>query len=80
MLGVVSMSIYFSTSLSLDKVLNWVEFWYNTLFHSVIGMTPFEALYVKPPIAIQSYVQGSSSIEAVDSDLVTKEEGLNQFK
>ena len=74
------MSIYFSTSLSLDKVLNWVEFWYNTLFHSVIGMTPFEALYVKPPIAIKTYVQGSSSIEVVDSDLISREKALAQLK
>ena len=43
-------------------------------------MTPFEALYGKPPRAIQTYVQRSSFIKVVDSDLVTREEVLAQLK
>lgn len=25
--------------------LSWAEFWYNTMFHASIGMTPFQVLY-----------------------------------
>jgi hypothetical protein len=32
----------------LFKYLNLVEFWHNSIFHSAICMTPFEALYVRP--------------------------------
>lgn len=28
--------------------LPWAELWYNTTFHSSIGMTPFQALYGRP--------------------------------
>ena len=65
---------------SWPKFLIWAELWYNTSFHSAIGMTPFEVLYGKPPRPIQTYVQGSSSIEAIDSDLKTREEVLCQLK
>ena len=29
--------------------LSWVELWYNTMYHASIGMTPFQALYGRPP-------------------------------
>ena len=80
MFGAVSTSIYFFTSQSWPKFLIWAELWYNTSFHSSIGMTPFEALYGSPPRPIQTYVQGSSSIEDIDSDLKTREEVLFQLK
>ena len=65
---------------SWTKFLLWAALWYNTSFHSAIGMTPFEALYGKPPWAIQTYVQGSSFTKVVDSDLVIWEEVLAQLK
>jgi hypothetical protein len=39
-------------SASPKKWLQWVslaEYWYNTGFHSAIGMSPFEALYGRVP-------------------------------
>ena len=43
-------------------------------------MTPFEALYGRPPRPIQTYVQGSSYIEAIDSNLKNREEVMCQLK
>ena len=30
--------------------LPWAEWWYNTTFHSAIQLTPFEAVYGRPPL------------------------------
>ena len=65
---------------SWTNFLLWAEFWYNTSFHSSIGMTPFQVLYGKPPRAIQTYQPGTSTIEAVDSELTTREDILAQLK
>ena len=43
-------------------------------------MTPFKVLYGKPPQNIQSYSPGSSCIEVVDAELITKEDLLLQLK
>ena len=43
-------------------------------------MTPFQALYGKPPRLIQIVLQGSSSIEAIYNELITKEAILQQLK
>lgn len=32
--------------------LPWAEYWYNTSFHSSIGMTPFRVLYGRDPPAL----------------------------
>ena len=43
-------------------------------------MTPFQALYGKPPRITQTYLLGSSSIEVVETKLITREEVLQQKK
>ena len=43
-------------------------------------MTPFKALYGKPPKGNQSYTPGSSSLEAIDTELLTREDILMQLK
>ncbi|XP_061337226.1 uncharacterized protein LOC133284249 [Gastrolobium bilobum] len=49
--------------------LGWAEFHYNTVVHSSISMTPFQALYGKAPVMIPTYVKGSVREEAVDATL-----------
>lgn len=56
------------------RFLAWAELCYNTTFHSSIIMTPFEAVFGKPPPSIPSYFTNSSSIEAVDTLLRDREE------
>ena len=65
---------------SWTKFLIWAELWYNTSYHSSTGMTHFQILYSKPPRNIQTFYPGSSSTEAVETELATREEILQQLK
>lgn len=47
---------------------------YDTIVHNATGVTPFQAVYAKPPPSIPSYVLGSSNTEAINSTLSTREE------
>ena len=42
------------------------EFWFNTNFHSLTKVTPFEALYGYPPPRLLDYIPGTTSVEAVN--------------
>ncbi|KAM3269489.1 putative protein isoform X1 [Capsicum chacoense] len=50
-----------------DDASNWfsclpmVEYWYNTCFYSAIQITPYEALYGRPPPLHLPYLPGESS-------------------
>ena len=48
------------------------ELCYNPTFHSLIGMTPHQALYGNNPKLLPTYIPGSASIEEVDLDLTTR--------
>lgn len=43
-------------------------------------MTPFQAVYGRPPPSIPHYVRGQSKIQAVDGDLLTRDEILRHLK
>lgn len=60
--------------------LPWAEWWYNTTYHSAIKMTPFEALYSRPPPSISAYVPGSSAVHAVDVALRSRDVTLACLK
>ncbi|RZB86790.1 Transposon Tf2-9 polyprotein isoform A [Glycine soja] len=47
---------------------------YNTTIHSGTGVSPFKAIYGKPPPTLIQYLQGTCSIDAVDSLLTTRTE------
>jgi hypothetical protein len=57
--------------------LPWAEYWYNTIWHSFIKMTPYEAVYGVPPLRLLSYVPGTTKVEAVDELLRNCEQILN---
>ena len=44
------------------KWLPWAEYWYNTSYHTATRMTPFEAVYGRPPATIHSYVRGETLV------------------
>ena len=54
------------------KFLSLVEWSYNTFVHASTGFTPFEVTYNKPSPSLPLYLQGSSTVEAIDSLLTSK--------
>ncbi|XP_058788145.1 uncharacterized protein LOC131662390 [Vicia villosa] len=62
------------------KFLHLAELWYNTSFHSAIGMTPFEALYGRPPPTLLDYTTGNSENVLVDKVLTDRQEILDSLK
>ncbi|KAJ1404595.1 Ribonuclease H-like superfamily [Sesbania bispinosa] len=62
------------------KFLHLAEFWHNSTFHSEIRMTPFQALYGRPPPAIPDYVPGSSAIDSLDTTLQQRQEVLRTLR
>ncbi|GKD06848.1 transposon Tf2-1 polyprotein, partial [Tanacetum coccineum] len=63
-----------------SQLLHWAEYWHNTSFHSTIQMTPFEALYGRPPPSILPYTAGSSPIATLDEALRKKQSLLDTLK
>ena len=47
--------------------LSLVEYWFNSNFHTSLKLTPFEALYGFPPPSLQSYILGTTRVDALDS-------------
>lgn len=49
--------------------LPWVEYCYNTSFHSTLRTTPFQVVYGGPPLALAPYQPGITSTKTVDEML-----------
>lgn len=61
-------------------LLPWAELWYNSRYHSSLGMTPFKAVYGKEADELPHYNAGESQIESVDTLLQIREEVLEIIK
>ena len=44
------------------------ELWYNSNWHSAMGVTPYEVVYGQPPSLHIPYVARDSAVEAVDKE------------
>ncbi|CAJ2679642.1 unnamed protein product [Trifolium pratense] len=60
--------------------IHWAEFWFNTNFHSATGKTPFEIVYGRLPPHVTRWVLGETRVEAVQRDLIDRDEALRQLK
>lgn len=58
------------------KYLSWGEYHYNTSYHTIAGLTPYQIVYGKPPPTILDYVAGSSTVDASDALLLSRAEIL----
>jgi len=56
------------------------EWWYNSNWHSSIGITPYEVVYGQPPSLHIPYVSGDSRVEAVDRSLKARAECIEMLK
>ncbi|XP_035843990.1 uncharacterized protein LOC118490448 [Helianthus annuus] len=60
--------------------LPWAEFSYNTSTHSATKMTPFEAVYGRPPPRVLTYVPGTSKVQAVEELLIDRDKLLRDLR
>ncbi|KAI5437859.1 hypothetical protein KIW84_023828 [Lathyrus oleraceus] len=58
----------------------FAEYWFNTLFHTTTEHTPFELGYGRPPPVIGRWVQGETRVEAMQKDLVERDEAIRQLR
>ncbi|KAK8957341.1 hypothetical protein KSP39_PZI000693 [Platanthera zijinensis] len=56
--------------------LHWAEYCYNTSFHTASRLTPFEAVYGRPPPTLCSYEPAGSALPAVDRTLQDRDRTL----
>ncbi|PNY04552.1 hypothetical protein L195_g000976 [Trifolium pratense] len=57
-------------------LLPWAEYHYNTSIHTASGLSPFQVMFCKPAPSIPAYITGSSSIDACDAVLTSRDEIL----
>jgi len=62
------------------KWLPWVEFCYNTSFHSATKHSPFEVVYGRPPPSLLSYIPGTTQVAAVEGTLVARDAVLREVR
>ena len=63
-----------------NRLLSWAELCYNTSFQSAIGMTPFEAIYGRPPPTFKQFMPGEIKVPAVEDALRERDEIMRQLK
>lgn len=62
------------------KTSGWAEYWYNSGFHSSIGMTPFKALYGRdPPNLVRPSTTANDPLEVVNQ-LTDRDTLMQQLK
>lgn len=60
--------------------LPWVEYCYNTSFHTGLKATPFQIVYGRDPPRLVDYTKGSSRVEAVDVALEQRDELISMAR
>ncbi|GAU48361.1 hypothetical protein TSUD_282420 [Trifolium subterraneum] len=58
----------------------WAEYWFNTTYHASTGKTPFEVVYGRTPPTIVRWIQGEVRVEAVQKELLDRDEAIKQLK
>ncbi|VFQ94564.1 unnamed protein product [Cuscuta campestris] len=61
-------------------LLLWAEYALNTSVHSGLKVTPFEALYGRPPPSFLPYLQGESKVQEVNNFLQERDALLRRLR
>ena len=62
------------------KWTSWAEYCYNTSIHTTTKKTPFEIVYGRPPPNLLSNVAGTARTEAVENELIARDEVLKELR
>ncbi|WVZ17819.1 hypothetical protein V8G54_010801 [Vigna mungo] len=64
------------------KLLTWVVYWYNTTYHTSIGMTPFRVVYGREPPQLLKYAPNpqDSASKYVDAKRTPKEFAIGDMQ
>ncbi|MCI27025.1 RNA-directed DNA polymerase (Reverse transcriptase) [Trifolium medium] len=60
--------------------VHWAEFRFNTTYHASAGRTPLETVYGRAPPTITRWGQGETRVEAVQRELLDRDEVLKQLR
>jgi hypothetical protein len=60
--------------------LSWAEYWYNTSYHTATKMTPFEAVFGRPPPNMVGYDADTTTVAQVDDALTSRDSILRALK
>jgi hypothetical protein len=63
-----------------SRWLHWAEYWYNTSYQTSTRMTPFEAVYGRPPPSVHCYERGSTAVAYVEDTLLARDAILRILK
>jgi hypothetical protein len=63
-----------------NRWLHWAKYWYNTSYHTSAHMTPFEALYGRPPPFVHRYEYGSTVVAQMEGSLLECNDMLRVLK
>lgn len=63
-----------------SKFLSLAEWSYNTSVHSATGFSPYQITFGKEPPSIPHYLQGSSTIEVVDTMLDSRQQLITKLR
>ncbi|KAE8698903.1 hypothetical protein F3Y22_tig00110597pilonHSYRG01056 [Hibiscus syriacus] len=63
-----------------SNYLAWVEYWFNTTYHTSTKMTPYQALYGRLSLLLPAYPEGLSPVHEVDQTFMHRDELLHKLK
>lgn len=58
----------------------WVEFWYNTTYHTSVNTTPFNVVYGRQPSPVISYRDNKTTNDSMEQQLIERDKQLLRRK
>jgi hypothetical protein len=77
---VITMYLHYLTSNRPHQWLPWVEYCYNTSFHSLLRSTPFKVVYGHEPPSLCAYTPGEARLSEVRHQLTKHDKFIFQVR